>query len=385
MPIDAKPMPNFTIDDMLRLVERCEIDDNNCWIISGAKPNDYGRFKKDHIGYQAHRAAYAMFKGEVPTDKAVDHQCPNKPNRACVNPQHLAIVTHKQNRRNADPNCSKGHPYSRPNVYEINGRRRCVACELEKLARVIKRSLSTMAIGRCCPNGHYLTFETTYTYTKGGYTTVLCAICHKEKTNAAYQAKQFPLLDSQDQRRFWSYVDRSSDGCWPWTGHTKAGYGQFGLDKKHHSAHRIALQLEHGKIDRSFHVDHLCNNPTCCRPDHLEAVDGAENQRRKKERSGRNPKIQKPKRYYSRRPTLKKVVDTPEVVTPPGYATVQQLAACRGFTAKKVHRWIERRGLPSIKRNNLRYVKISEFDRWIESRPEIAGTLGGSQMELFQS
>ena len=385
MPITAKPMPAFTTEDMARLIDRCEINENGCWIISGAKPNDYGRFKKNLIDYQAHRAAYAMFKGEVPTDKAVDHQCPNKPNRACVNPQHLALATNKQNLRNAYPNCSQGHPFAHPNVYEENGRRQCVACELDKLARVIQRSQSKLAIGRHCPNGHYLTFENTYTYNQRGYITVLCAICHKQNVNAAHHAKEFPLLNSEDQRRFWSYVDRSGDGCWPWTGQIKAGYGKFGVDKKQHAAHRIALQLEHGKIDRSFHVDHLCNNSACCRPDHLEAVNSAENQRRKKERSDKKPNVQNPKRYYHRRSLRKEIVETPKPVTPPGYATVQELAASQGVTAKKVHRWIDRRGLPSIKRNNLRYVKLSDFDRWIESRPEIAKAFDGSQMELFQS
>lgn len=69
--------------------------------------------------------------------------------------------------------------------------------------------------------------------------------------------------------RFQSKVDRSGDGCWEWQGaRFKNGYGMMrvgGLQKK---AHRIAFQLEHGR-EPVGSVCHHCDNPPCCRPDHL--------------------------------------------------------------------------------------------------------------------
>jgi hypothetical protein len=71
-----------------------------------------------------------------------------------------------------------------------------------------------------------------------------------------------PLLE-----RFWSNVEKT-DGCWNWTGSkTKNGYGQILI-----SAHRLAYELLVGAIPENLALDHLCRNPSCVNPAHLEAV-----------------------------------------------------------------------------------------------------------------
>jgi hypothetical protein len=75
--------------------------------------------------------------------------------------------------------------------------------------------------------------------------------------------------------RFWPKVAKG-DGCWLWTaakGHK--GYGSF----EHHNAHRIAYQLEYGPIPDGLFVLHRCDNPPCCRPDHLFLGTNADNMR----------------------------------------------------------------------------------------------------------
>lgn len=74
--------------------------------------------------------------------------------------------------------------------------------------------------------------------------------------------------------RFWAKIDKSGD-CWRWTGetvgHTKYGRVTFYRDRKkiHVRAHRVAYLLTHGQIDDNLECCHRCDNPACCRPDHL--------------------------------------------------------------------------------------------------------------------
>lgn len=80
--------------------------------------------------------------------------------------------------------------------------------------------------------------------------------------------------------RFWSKV-RKDDACWEWLGtFTRGGYGFFRGGALGTRPHRIAYQLEVGPIADGEWLDHLCLNPQCVRPDHLEVVTPAENMRR---------------------------------------------------------------------------------------------------------
>ena len=71
---------------------------------------------------------------------------------------------------------------------------------------------------------------------------------------------------------FWSFVDSSGDGCHEWQGvRSIKGYGtgptMFGTD----IAHRIVYMLANGPIPSTTLVCHACDNPPCCRIDHLFA------------------------------------------------------------------------------------------------------------------
>jgi hypothetical protein len=80
--------------------------------------------------------------------------------------------------------------------------------------------------------------------------------------------------------RFWSYVDRSGE-CWIWTSsRDKDGYGVYRVGKHKRRAHRVSLELVGRPVPDGMVTDHLCRNPSCVRPDHLDIVTGAENNRR---------------------------------------------------------------------------------------------------------
>lgn len=77
-----------------------------------------------------------------------------------------------------------------------------------------------------------------------------------------------------ETQRFWSKVDRTGDGCWPWTGETNnQGYGRFEFwhDGKRSRvfAHRLSLLIAGVPLADGIRVRHSCDNPPCVRPDHL--------------------------------------------------------------------------------------------------------------------
>lgn len=89
--------------------------------------------------------------------------------------------------------------------------------------------------------------------------------------------------------------NKDENVCWEWRGpKTVAGYGMFtigrsapGQNPKTAPAHRFAYELLTGQaIDQGLELDHLCANPSCVRPSHLEPVTHAENVRRSQERRG---------------------------------------------------------------------------------------------------
>lgn len=87
-------------------------------------------------------------------------------------------------------------------------------------------------------------------------------------------------------QKFWRDTVRT-DGCWFWVGSiTKGGYGLTarGRGRGNQMAHRFAYELLVGPIPEGLEVDHLCNNPRCVRPEHLEPVTPEENMRRSVER-----------------------------------------------------------------------------------------------------
>lgn len=66
--------------------------------------------------------------------------------------------------------------------------------------------------------------------------------------------------------------------CQIWDG-ARSGrrYGGLGRGAERRLAHRVAYEQAHGPIPAGLEIDHLCRNPLCVNPDHLEAVTHREN------------------------------------------------------------------------------------------------------------
>lgn len=73
--------------------------------------------------------------------------------------------------------------------------------------------------------------------------------------------------------------------CWIWQRAKRpGGYGITHVGHKTWYVHRLTHTLYNGPIPEGYEIDHLCNQPPCCNPAHLEAVTPKENKRRKRER-----------------------------------------------------------------------------------------------------
>lgn len=73
--------------------------------------------------------------------------------------------------------------------------------------------------------------------------------------------------------------------CWEW-GRCKDQWG-YGLIKdggKMRRVHRVSYEMWFGDIPAGLEIDHLCYVRHCLNPDHLEAVTGRENNRRRSAR-----------------------------------------------------------------------------------------------------
>lgn len=112
------------------------------WTASVGKTGGYGKYtiplrdgtgKSKHV--YAHRHAYEILIGPVPSGMDLDHLCRV---RKCVNPDHLEPVTRRENvRRGTGPtgrnmsktSCPSGHEYDSSNTYvSPQGYRACIEC-----------------------------------------------------------------------------------------------------------------------------------------------------------------------------------------------------------------------------------------------------------------
>lgn len=77
----------------------------------------------------------------------------------------------------------------------------------------------------------------------------------------------------------WRVEDRGyMTPCWTWQLWVKnTGYGEVKVRGKRRLAHRVVYEQHRGAIPAGLELDHLCRNPNCVNPDHLEPVTHATN------------------------------------------------------------------------------------------------------------
>lgn len=107
-----------------------------CWPWTGGKTaGGYGELRTEDGTAYAHRVSVQLSGREIPAGMEPDHLCRN---RACVNPAHLEVVTHRANTlRGVSPaainatktHCLRGHLFDEANTYrDRDGHRGCRRC-----------------------------------------------------------------------------------------------------------------------------------------------------------------------------------------------------------------------------------------------------------------
>jgi len=73
-------------------------------------------------------------------------------------------------------------------------------------------------------------------------------------------------------------IDFTQGDCWIWIGARQSrGYGSVHVRGRNQLAHRVVYEQLVGPIPPQRDVDHLCRNPSCVNPAHLEPVSHREN------------------------------------------------------------------------------------------------------------
>lgn len=73
-----------------------------------------------------------------------------------------------------------------------------------------------------------------------------------------------------------------SSPCWisRWKSDHPRGYVRIRSENRRVGAHVLMWVQVHGSLEAGLQLDHLCRQPPCINPDHLEPVSGRENTRR---------------------------------------------------------------------------------------------------------
>lgn len=174
-------LDEYDMNTLKRMSNRWDMEEETgCWVWRPPLHNTgYSQITVRRKKTSGHRAAYMLLKGEIPHDMVIDHLCRT---RACVNPEHMELVTNKENLLRGEgfsavnakkTHCPQGHSYSEENTYMLRGYRNCRTCMRERRPLKNPRAVRVNGLKTHCLRGH------TYSETKAGAR--YCKTCQRER------------------------------------------------------------------------------------------------------------------------------------------------------------------------------------------------------------
>lgn len=112
---------NLSAEQQLRFWSMVDVLPNKdeCWQWLGSclsKRGGYGQVGFNYKKYRAHRIAYVLVKGPIPSAQVVRHTCDNP---KCCNPGHLELGTQQENLADMDLRGRRARKLTEEKIHEI--------------------------------------------------------------------------------------------------------------------------------------------------------------------------------------------------------------------------------------------------------------------------
>lgn len=226
----------------------------------------------------AHRAAWELVHGQVPTGLVVRHACHNP---RCIAVAHLSLGTAKDN---AEDRSAAGRGYRRPG--EANPGARYRREQIELVWKLSSEGLGDQQVARRTG----VPVRNVNSVKKGWTWNVVTGLPPRRIASGATnqtEGRARPTPGTMWSRPSgmkpmdWFLLCSSRDkttGCLVWQRHRSAGgYGQTTYRGRSAASHRAVWTELYGPIPNKLVVRHLCHNRACIEPSHLALGTCAEN------------------------------------------------------------------------------------------------------------